>query len=89
MQSRRQHRLQSSLELFIEACRMWGQAFENDYLLVQIDEMEDALPYIDMDECSDEMVNKVEVASVQLVNSMDNLLKAMGDVGFCHNKVKH
>ena len=89
MRSRRQHCLQSSLDLFLEACRLWGKAFENDYLLMQIEEMEDSLQYIDMDECSEEMVNKVELASVQLVNSMDNLLKAMGDVGFCDNKLKH
>jgi hypothetical protein len=82
MLSRRQHRLQSSLQLFLEACRLWGETFENDELLCQTDEMERQLEQARLDECSEETVIQVEGATVQLINSMDNLLKAMGSPGF-------
>ena len=85
----RRHRMQSSLSLFLEACRLWGQTFENDMLLCHADDMEEELDLIKMDECSEEMVRKVEDATVQLVDSMDNLLKAMGNPGFCDGKLKH
>jgi len=89
MLSRRQHRLQSSLELFLEACRLWGETFENDDLLCQAEEMEQQLEQARLDECSEETVIQVESATIQLINSMDNLLKAMGSPGFCYGKLKH
>ncbi len=89
MLSRRQHRLQSSLELFLEACRLWGETFENDDLLCQAEEMEEQLEQAEIGEYPEETVIQVESATVQLINSMDNLLKAMGSPGFCYGKFKH
>ncbi len=89
MVSRRQHRLQSSLDLFVEACRLWGRTFEIDDLLLQVDEMESELESITVVECSEELVDQVETATVHLINSMDNLLKAMGGPGFCYGQYKH
>ncbi len=86
---RRQQRMQSSLQLFLEACRLWGETFENDELLCQADEMEEELDQLNIEECSEEMVTQVEAATVQLINSMDNLFKAMGGPGFCHGRLKH
>lgn len=85
----RQHRMQSSLQLFLEACRLWGQTFENDELLCRIEAMGEELQQMELSECSEELVKQVEEATVQLVDSMDNLFKALGGQGFCHGRFKH
>lgn len=90
MLARTRHlRLQSSLDLFLHACRLWGKTFENDELLMQVQDMETELERVMLDDCPEEVVQKVETATIYLINNMDNFLKSIGDSGFYHNEVMH
>ena len=85
----RQQRLHSSLQLFLQACRLWGRTFENDELLHRVEEMARELQAMQLQECPEEMVQQVEKATVQLIESMDRLFRSMGAPGLRWEEIKH
>ena len=86
---RKSQRIQSSLNLLLDACRHWAESLDNTRLLEQITDMEFILSRLDLDSCSEDSVNELERVTMNLITNMDRFLKSMGQEGIEFRCVKH
>ena len=87
--TRKNQRIQSSLNLFLGACRHWAKSFDNPGLLEQITNMEFVLNKLELSNCSDDSVNELEKVTVNLVTNMNRFLKSVGQETIEFNLIKH
>ena len=89
LDSRNRERIHSSLQLFLSACHLWGRMFENDDLLSHLQDMETALPELDLQDLSEDTVGHIEETTLKLIYKMDAILKSLGADGICYDGTKH
>ena len=89
LDNKKQERIKSSMMLFFDACKLWGRIFNNDDLVVHIQEAEDNFKAIDFNNCSEESIQLIERATSQLLTNMDNTLKSLGLEGITYKGTKH
>ncbi len=89
LERHKRERIHSSIKLFLDACVFWGKTFENDDLLEQVRDMEEAVYGLDMQDCSEDTIYKIERATLTLIDNMDQVLKSFGNQGITYHGAKH
>ena len=89
LDKRKRERVYSSLRLFLDACELWGKTFENTDLLEQIQEMEENVHQLDFTGCSNDTIDEIESATINLIENMDQVLKSIGAQGIRYSGQKH
>ncbi len=89
LERHKRERIHSSIKLFLDACVLWGRAFDNEDLLEQVKDMEEVVYQLDTQGCSEDTIYKIEIATLTLIDNMDQVLKSFGTQGITYQGAKH
>ena len=82
-------RLQSVVDVFMDACNVWVNYSHDENLLPEIQKARQDLNNLDIDNCNEEDVKCIQDMATRMLEDMNNSLKASGLGGLRYKGVKH
>jgi len=82
-------RLQSVVEVFMDACNVWVNYSHDETLLPEIQKAQQNLNSLDIDNCNEEDLKSIQEMTTRMLEEMNNSLKASGFGGLRYKGVKH
>ncbi len=82
-------RLQSVVEVFMDACNVWVNYSHDEDLLPEIQKARQDLNNLDIDRCNEEDLKSIQDMTTRMLEDMNNSLKASGLGGLRYKGVKH
>jgi len=82
-------RLQSVVDVFMDACNVCVNYSQDEELLPEIQKAQHNLNNLDIDSCNEEELRSIQDMTTKMLEEMNNSLKASGFGGLRYKGVKH
>ncbi len=89
MNKRISEKLRSLVEVFMDACQVWINYSNDDEFLSEIKKVQYDLNTLDMDNCSEHDIQNIQTMTMQMLDEINNSLKASGYGGLRYRGIKH
>lgn len=86
---KRVQRLQSMMDVFLDACNIWANFSNDDDLAMQIDKAKQDIEAVDIEKCDDTSISSMEDMTSKILGNMDVSLKASGFSGLIYKGIRH
>jgi len=82
-------RLQSVVDVFMDACNVWVNYSHDETLLPEIQKAQQNLNSLDIDNCDEDELQSIQEMTVKMLEEMNTSLKASGFGGLRYKGIKH
>ncbi|MBN2373342.1 hypothetical protein JXL19_06120 [bacterium] len=82
-------RLQSVVEVFMDACHVWMNYSHDERLFPEVEKAQRYLNHLDVDHCNEEDLQSIQDMTLRMLEEMNESLNASGFGGLRYKGVKH
>ncbi|MGA1797066.1 MAG: hypothetical protein ACMUIL_14540 [bacterium] len=82
-------RLQSVVEVFMDACNVWVNYSHDEALLPEIQRAQQNLNSLDLASCNEDDLQSIQEMTIRMLEEMNSSLKASGFGGLRYKGIKH
>ena len=87
--TKKSQRLQSLMEVFLDACNIWANFSSDEELAIQINRAKQDIEGVDIQRCDETSLTSMENMTSTILGSMDISLKESGFSGLIYKGVRH
>ena len=89
MNKRITERLQSVVDVFMDACHVWMNYSHDEALFPEVEKAQQYLNHLDIDHCNEQDLESIQDMTLKMLEEMNNSLNASGFGGLRYKGVKH
>lgn len=89
MDKRNTERLQSLVEVFMDACQVWVHYANDETFLNEIQKFQNDLNSLDVENCNEQDIQGIQNVTMKMLEEINRSLKESGYGGLRYKGIKH